>query len=487
MVFGQLRLDFSLMQKQDQKAELGQYMTPSSIANFMANLFTSDSLRPIHLLDPGGGKGSLTSAFINRWAMNETTCTTYEIDDKLRDSFSRTIDQYSTNYPVHSQVLPGDFIEQAVNLLKEDRSPRFTHVIMNPPYKKINSNSNHRLLLRQVGIEAVNLYSAFVSLAILLVQPKGQIVAIIPRSFCNGPYYKSFRNMILRTCSIKQLHLFESRNRAFSDDDVLQENIIVLLVKGETQNLVTISTSYDSRFSDYQQSEFPFSDIVYPDDPEKFIRFPITNNIKSFPAAFDHTLKEIGIEVCTGPVVDFRMKDYWQMEPTTESVPLIYGSHFSSGHLCWPKPGKKPNALSFVRGIDKWLMPRGYYVLVKRFSSKEERRRVVAYFLQPESLDSARIGFENHLNVFHNSKHSLEKDLARGLYIYLNSTIVDNCFRVFSGHTQVNATDLRNLKYPTYVQLECIGRMADGQKNDQSTIDKIVESIMSLRLRVNNV
>jgi adenine-specific DNA-methyltransferase len=172
------------------------------------------------------------------------------------------------------------------------------------------------------------------------------------------------------------------------------------------------------------------------------------------------------------------MKDYWQMEPTAESVPLIYGSHFTDGHLCWPKSGKKPNALSLVRGIDKWLMPRGYYVLVKRFSSKEEPRRVVAYFLQPESLDSSRIGFENHLNVFHKSKHGLEKDLARGLYLYLNSTIIDACFRVFSGHTQVNATDLRNLKYPSCVQLECMGRMAVGQKNDQSTIDKIVAGIL---------
>jgi adenine-specific DNA-methyltransferase len=284
--------------------------------------------------------------------------------------------------------------------------------------------------------------------------------------------------MILSTCSIKHLHLFESRNQAFSDDDVLQENIIVFLVKGETQNRVTISTSYDSRFSDYQQSELPFSDIVNPYDPEKFIRFPISNNIKTFPAAFDNTLKEIGIEVCTGPVVDFRLKDYWQMDPTGESVPLIYGSHFTHGHLSWPKSGKKPNALSYVREIDKWLMPRGHYVLVKRFSSKEERRRVVAYFLQPESLDSSRIGFENHLNVFHKSKHGLEKDLARGLYIYLNSTIIDTYFRVFSGHTQVNATDLRNLKYPSYVQLECLGRMADGQENDQNIIDKIVASIL---------
>jgi len=34
---------------------------------------------------------------------------------------------------------------------------RFSHAILNPPYKKINSNSEHRLILRRMGIETVNL------------------------------------------------------------------------------------------------------------------------------------------------------------------------------------------------------------------------------------------------------------------------------------------------------------------------------------------
>ncbi|MFZ6755574.1 Eco57I restriction-modification methylase domain-containing protein, partial [Undibacterium sp. Dicai25W] len=90
------------------------------------------------------------------------------------------------------------------------------------PYKKISSSSEHRNELRKAKIETVNLYSAFLALSIKLMEKGGQVIAIIPRSFCNGPYYKPFRELILKECSIDHIHVFESRDKAFQDDDVLQ-------------------------------------------------------------------------------------------------------------------------------------------------------------------------------------------------------------------------------------------------------------------------
>jgi hypothetical protein len=47
------------------------------------------------------------------------------------------------------------------------------------------------------------------------------------------------------------------------------------------------------------------------------------------------------------------------------------------------------------------LVAAGDYVLTKRFSSKEERRRVVAAVYDPHRIASPLVGFENHLNYFH--------------------------------------------------------------------------------------
>ena len=68
------------------------------------------------------------------------------------------------------------------------------------------------------------------------------------------------------------------------------------------------------------------------------------------------------------------------------------------------------------------------------------------------------MGIENHLNYFHCNGDPLDEDVAYGLTAYLNTVTVDNFFRQFNGHTQVNATDLRKLKYPTNKVLRSIGR-----------------------------
>jgi adenine-specific DNA-methyltransferase len=127
---------------------------------------------------------------------------------------------------------------------------------------------------------------------------------------------------------------------------------------------------------------------------------------------------------------------------------------------------------------EKWLYPNGYYVVVRRFSSKEEKRRVVASVVHPEAFNSSVLGFENHLNVLHCGKQGIAEDLAHGIAAFLNCTAVDEQFRRFSGHTQVNATDLRLMKYPSRDTLTRLGVWARSQKKlDQEKIDKKIESI----------
>jgi hypothetical protein len=127
---------------------------------------------------------------------------------------------------------------------------------------------------------------------------------------------------------------------------------------------------------------------------------------------------------------------------------------------------------------EKWLYPAGFYTIVRRFSAKEEPRRVVATILKPDEFDTNLIGFENHLNVFHHARSGLPEEMAHGLSLFLNSTAVDHYFRRFNGHTQVNATDLRSIKYPSREMLMTLGRWAKDQTIlTQTQIDQKLASL----------
>ena len=456
----------------NQKSALGQFMTPSPVARFMASLFPPTTLQTCHLLDAGAGLGALSCAFLDRWAAREdfsfkkAELSAYEFDETLRGHLETTLAKYAGRLPVAFQVYSGDFIWEAARKNLQGLRP-FSHAILNPPYKKIKTASAHRLILRRMGIETVNLYSAFVALALSSMQPGGQLVAIIPRSFCNGPYYRPFREFLLSRAAIRHIHLFGSRNKAFKDDDVLQENIIIRLERDGRPGNVTISNSTDDSFADLATHEQPCDRIVFPDDPEHFIHVPTSlerNAIERSPG-IRFSLADIGIGVSTGPVVDFRLEEYIEQKPRKGTVPLLYPGHFIGRATQWPKDAmKRGNAIRLNADTKKWLYPNGFYTVTRRFSAKEERRRIVASVVTPDSFpDAPMLGFENHLNVFHEGKQGLPEYLAHGLAAYLNTTAVDENFRRFNGHTQVNATDLRLTKYPSRTVLIALGKWARGQ------------------------
>ncbi|RDV02095.1 SAM-dependent methyltransferase [Undibacter mobilis] len=459
------------------RVAMGQFMTPSPIADFMASLFRKWPAEA-RLLDAGAGIGSLTRAFVQRFSSagqrgSRLSIAAYEIEPVLLPYLRDQLAELQ-GPSVTASVVERDFLREAAFALSFGDT-QFTHVILNPPYKKIGATSDYRLLLRQAGIEAVNLYVAFLGLAVALTRPGGEIVAIIPRSFCNGTYFRPFRRWLLKEAAITHIHVFDSRKKAFHDDDVLQENVIIRLERKAHQGEVVISTSHGPTFSDYAERSIPFSDVVKPGDEQCYIHIP-TFTLADAGHLFVRSLSDLGLGVATGPVVDFRLREYWRAQATESEVPLLYSHHFKGGKLTWPREHKKPNALKVSHATQKWLMPAGWYAVTKRFSSKEERRRLVAFVVDPGLLPFPFFGFENHLNVIHSEKRGVDPILAHGIALFLNATITDQYFRNFSGHTQVNATDLRTMLYPERQTLLEYGKWAvtHGEAT-QDQVDAVVE------------
>jgi hypothetical protein len=475
-----------------QKALLAQFFTPPSVARFMAGLFCRSDRTVARVLDAGAGTGALSVAFLHRWrtggfAFRDVDLHAFEVDARLRPGLEAALGSVRPEPGLTTTVWGEDFIDVAARSISGDlfseALPSYTHAILNPPYKKMSSRSRHRTALRRCGIETVNLYSGFVALSLALLEPGGELVAITPRSFCNGPYYRPFRSFLLSRAAIRQMHLFGSRDRTFRQDDVLQENVIIRLERGGEPCDVTISTSTDDSFADLEERVYPFDRIVLPDDDERFIHIPTTpgRSAVEVSGSVHHSLDSVGLKVSTGPVVDFRLRPHLRDLAERGTVPLVYPSHCRNQRIEWPQPGgRKPNAILRNSETERWLYPVGFYCVVRRFSSKEERRRIVASLVRPDDFDGAEmLGFENDLNVFHQSRRGLPPDLARGLVAYLNSTAVDEHFRRFSGHTQVNATDLRAIQYPSRDALTVLGRRSAEDAMTQREIDRRVQKVIA--------
>lgn len=492
------RLDFSTVLDPIRRSALGQFFTPPATAQLMASMSTFSHKR-VRLLDAGAGVGSLTAAWVSEICSRtihpqEVTLTAYELDKSLIPALRKTLTACeqactATGVTCKWEIRETDFIEAAVNdldggLFQAERSV-FDVAILNPPYKKFHTESRTRQLLRRLGIETGNLYAAFLALAVLLLDDGGELTAITPRSFCNGPYFRPFRRHFLQHMNLIQLHVFEARDSAFRDDEVLQENVILHAEKGVTQQpQVCISQSRTPDDPTKVERNVPFKHVVRPGDSQLFIHLVPDDDGHALAEAMEMlpcTLDDLRLCVSTGRVVDFRARQWLRTEPTLETVPLIYPTHFNNGLVRWPKiDTKKPNAIVYSPDSASLMVPAGVYVLVKRFSAKEERRRIVAAVFDPTIIPCAAVGFENHLNYFHERGEPLDRTLAWGLSMFLNYSPLDTYFRQFNGHTQVNATDLRSLRYPKRETLLFLGHQVQGALPLQNNIDAIVANVLKV-------
>jgi len=482
------------------KKKHAQYFTSDTVAFFLSSLATPILKNKIRILDPGAGIGTLSVSLINWLTAREKSIQrielkVVEIDSCLIKQLEETLEEckklcYTKSVEFTYEIINNDFLEISYAEVYETKSNAFftgdnerlglfDYIIMNPPYKKINNSSTTRKILDYLEEESTNIYTAFLSLASYLLLESGQLIAITPRSFCNGSYYKKFRDSFFTRTYFHRIHIYSSRNKAFQKDKILQENILFVVSPQKPKNnsvLITSNNSPDD--TTLQTITVDHNLVIIPGDENKVVHI-ITDeySVKIIEkiSVLSHRLSDAGIDVSTGKVVDFRIREELTSITESNAAALFYPFHLDGGEVVWPRYTIKKKEAIFINQITKTLLVKaGYYVFCRRFSSKEEKRRIVAAFFDARRYGHQLIGIENHLNYFHINNKPLTRELARGLTAFLNSTIVDQYFRLFNGHTQVNAEDLRYIPIPGMQQLEDIGNTIEDLA-DQDEIDLIIE------------
>lgn len=80
--------------------------------------------------------------------------------------------------------------------------------------------------MKDICFGAPNLYFLFMQMSLFNLLDNGEMVYIVPRSWTSGAYFTKFRKKFLSEGSLEYIHLFESRNKVFTKENVLQETMI---------------------------------------------------------------------------------------------------------------------------------------------------------------------------------------------------------------------------------------------------------------------
>ena len=361
------------------------------------------------------------------------------------------------------------------------RGERFHISSINPPYFKINAKTSpYAEATGDLYKGNPNIYASFMAIVGACLEPGGQMVAIVPRSFANGLYFRGFRHYLLKTLSLDRIYIFKARNKVFKEQSVLQENVICSFSKNNQIEEITIRTSEGHvDLVDASQEMYASELIIDKKGGHEIIRIPesaeeaqILKAVESWPSSFTSN----GYFISTGPVVEHRTREYIsRYEKGMNAVPLIRMHNVKPFQTKWSPDGVKNACFLLHNGYNKHVSSNSPYVLLKRFSSKDEKRRLVAGVHNPSMWDGDLIALENHLNYIGIKEETFELKEAFGLAALFNSTFIDKYFRCISGNTQVNATEMRMLKLPTHDVIKMIGSEILNQEDfSQEAIDECV-------------
>lgn len=490
-----LQSSFLASKSINHRKSLGQFFTGYIVSDYMASLINKPKSKIVHILDAGAGTGILTASTALKCL--DLGCKTvhavlYELDSEAILNLEQTLKIVQNTFSLQRGIFTFEIHCEDFVLARPDKDESiqsFDVSVINPPYFKYSvKDSPYAKAAADLYYGDPNIYASFMAVVMASMKEGGQMVTITPRSFTSGLYFKGFRSYILTQSALDLIHIFKHRDKVFksADSAVLQENIICRFVKGSIKESVIVrSSNCETSINQAAQEQYPLKLIIDPSNDQRIIRIPesayearILRQAETFPTTFEIA----GYFISTGRVVEHRARKYISEETgVPNSVPLYRPHNITPLTATWTGEHKKEVSFILKEEHEKHTMANGTFVLLKRFSSKDERRRLVSAVHLASAHDCGVIGFGNKTNYVGLSGGKLAVEEAYGLAAIFNSSFMDKYFRCISGNTQVNATEIRIMKFPTREQVKEIGKKARKlKKTGTSEIDLIVNPVLGV-------
>ena len=498
------------------KKNNGQFFTPTQIARLMAS-FSELKKSSIKILDPGCGTAILSCALIEHLVEPTNNIVfidlvAYETDPDLISFSQKTLDYLqewllekgvTLNYLIHVH----DFILDNAHALTTNKLPSlfeesnkeilsFDIIISNPPYFKLSSDDKRTIAAKELVSGQPNIYSIFMGIAAKLLSENGELIFITPRSFASGSYFKAFRELFFNSVQINKIHLFNSRKDTFNRDSVLQETVVIKAIKEKINPNKNVLVSSSLGIKDIFQPKIKYfnaSELIDLNSKEKILHLPTSDkeeSILNLVSSWGNILADFDIKISTGPVVSFRASDFIEKNyenGTTFLAPLFWLHNVNKMSLEWPKQLKeKGQFIQIESGSKSLLLPNKDYIFLRRFSTKDDKSRLIPapYFCNYATSDY--IGVENKVNYLYRKGGYLNRNEVIGLCALLNSELFNTYFQIFNGNVNVSATELREMKLPPFTSILEIGdKIILSNDYSMNNVNSIVNELFELEVLMN--
>ena len=487
----------------------GFFPTPVAVADFMAGRIEASG-QALRVLDPAAGAGVLCCAAVEALASRSPKperidIVAYEIDGDSIASLQAVLRRLADwgrgrGIALTFRIEAVGFILAHSGALRarcgslpfRTDIEEFDIVIANPPWFKIGKTDPRAVAASDAVHGQPNIYALFMAVGAALLRVGGDFIYITPRSFASGPYFRRFRTVFFDMIRPTGVHIFDSRRDAFARDAVIQENVILSGVRrdrrrgnGSDAPLAISSSRGAADIGEAVRRELPAGLVLDLESGNRVLRVPVCDEEEDALALVDSWpggLHSLGLSVSTGPVVAFRAKEHICRHGAAPGshAPLLWMDHVRAMRASWPLEGRKPE---YIRrsSAGALLAPNRNYVLLRRFSAREEARRLTAAPWLAARRAGPDVGIENHLNYIHRPDGALSEDEAWGLSAPYNSRLLDTWFRAVNGNTQVNATELRAMPLPPHGTIITLGRRVKRLADPMDGLDALVAGLVAHR------
>ncbi len=500
-------MDYLHLVSVELKKQLGQYATPLNIVKYIlksVNYISSKNILIKKLIDPACGSGAFlveavriylntlkkTNMSPGKWyPMVITAIAGVDIDPKacffarlnLSMLLAPSILEFVAKNGIEKiEPLPVYCADTLESIALEARGEKplydglnislrkqFDFVVGNPPYFKIRGLSKN---LRNTFSDSIyghpNAYGLFIHAGIEMLNTKGKLGFIIPRSMLSGLYFKNLRNFIERKTSLKKITCISERKKVFND--VLHGTMIISLArdrKHKEEVNISCVQSLNERNNQHNKITINRDNIIQHLNgttvwfvANSLETYKIINRIiKKHPLLSSN---DINYQAKTGQIVWNRVKPLLTEIAKPDTLPLVWATDIGKFSFSFNRIGASRPC--FLKVIPKTanLVVKGLSILIQRITADEQPSRMVACI--PDGFckrETDGYFVENHLNVIQPKTKKPKVDLYFMLGV-LNSEIVDFFFRAMNGNTQVSATELNLLPIPLRKYESDIARIA---------------------------